>query len=65
MTGDKSKIGGPDRSRVAGNQQHHEVTFLADKFDISMEQARNLVERYGNNRAKLEEEAAKLREPDE
>jgi hypothetical protein len=33
---------------------------LADSFDISMEQARNLIERYGNNRAKLEEEAAKL-----
>jgi hypothetical protein len=31
---------------------------------ISMEQARNPIERYGNNRAKLEEEAAKLREPD-
>jgi hypothetical protein len=63
MTDDKSKIGGPDRSRVAANQ-HHEVIVLADKFDISMEQARNLIERYGNNRAKLEEEAAKLREPD-
>ena len=64
MADDKSKIGGPDRSRVAGNQ-HQEVTFLADKFDISMEQARNLIERYGNNRAKLEEEAAKLQEPDQ
>lgn len=61
MADDKSKIGGPDRSQVAGNQ-HHEVTFVADKFDISMEQARNLVERYGNNHAKLEKEAAKLRE---
>jgi Protein of unknown function (DUF3606) len=63
MTHDKSKIGKQDRDRVSGDQ-HHEVTFLADKFDISMEQARTLVERYGNNRAKLEQEAAKLLDQD-
>lgn len=62
MADDKSKIGKQDRDGVAANQ-HHEVTVLADKFEISMEQARDLIERYGNNRAILEQEARKLQGP--
>ena len=60
MPDDKSNVGEPDRSRVAGVQDY-EVKYLAEKFGLSSEQARELIARVGNDRAKLEEEARRYR----
>ena len=60
MADDKTNVGEPDRSRVAGDQDY-ELRYLADKFGLSQEQARELISRIGNDRVKLEEEARKYR----
>jgi hypothetical protein len=59
MPDDKSKVGRPDRSRVAGDQDY-EVQYLAEKYGLSQEQARELIARIGNDREKLEEAAKGL-----
>jgi hypothetical protein len=56
---DKSKIDGRDRSRVAGDEPY-EVEYFARKTGITMAQARELIDKHGNNRETLEREAAKL-----
>jgi hypothetical protein len=50
MPDDKSKVGEPDRSRVASDQDY-EVSQLAQKHD--QQQARDLIARVGNDREKL------------
>jgi hypothetical protein len=52
MSDDKTKIGEPDRSKVAADQDY-EVNYLAEKYRISREEARALIERFGNNRENL------------
>ena len=59
MPDDKGKVGEPDRNRVAGDQDY-EVRYLAEKYGLSHEQARELVARIGNDRQKLEEAAKEL-----
>ena len=59
MPDDKRNVGEPDRNRVAGDQDN-EVRYLADKYGLSQEQARELIDRIGNDRAKLEEAAKGL-----
>ncbi|MFU0503678.1 DUF3606 domain-containing protein [Pseudaminobacter sp. NGMCC 1.201702] len=59
MTDDKSKRGGRDRDRVAGDQ-NYEVQYLAEQTGISQDQARELIRKHGNDRTKLMEEARKL-----
>jgi len=59
MPDNKTKVGEPDRSRVAANQ-HYEVRYLAQKFGLSEGQARELIARVGNHREKLDEAAQKL-----
>jgi hypothetical protein len=59
MADDKSKIGDPDRLRVASGQEY-EVRDFAEKFGISPGEARDLIERFGNDRETLEHEAKKL-----
>ena len=59
MTDDKRNVGEPDRNRVAGDQDY-EVRYLADKYGLSQEQARELIARIGNDRTKLEEAAKGL-----
>jgi hypothetical protein len=59
MTDDKSKRGGADRDRVGGDQDY-EVQYLTEKAGISPEQARELIRKHGNDRAKLMDEARKL-----
>jgi hypothetical protein len=59
MPDDKSHIGEPDRSRVAGDQDY-EVRYLAEKHGLSVEQARKLIDRFGNDREKLEAAARQL-----
>jgi len=60
MPDDKSKVGEPDRSRVAADQDY-EVGYLAGKYGLSAEQVRQLIARVGNDREKLEQAAQKLR----
>jgi hypothetical protein len=52
MPDDKSKVGEPDRSRVASDQDY-EVSHLAHQYGISIAEARKLIERFGNDREKL------------
>ena len=59
MADDKSKRDGRDRSRVAGDEPY-EIEYFAQKAGISMQQARDLINKYGNDRETLEREAAKL-----
>ena len=60
MPDDKSKVGEPDRSRVAADQDY-EVNYLAGKYGLSAKQARQLIARVGNDRKKLDQAAQKLR----
>jgi hypothetical protein len=59
MADDKSKRGGPDRARVAGGEGY-EVDYFAKKHGISTTKAKELIDRIGNDRAKLDAAAAKL-----
>jgi Protein of unknown function (DUF3606) len=59
MPDDKSHVGEPDRSRVAG-EQDYEVRYLAEKHGLSVEQARRLIDRFGNDQEKLEAAARQL-----
>lgn len=59
MADNKSDRGGRDRSRVAANQPY-ELGYFARKHGISRDQARALIERIGNDRAKLNAAAEKL-----
>jgi hypothetical protein len=59
MPDDKSHVGEPDRSRVAGDQDY-EVRYLAEKHGLTVEQARDLIAKVGNNREKLDEAVRKL-----
>jgi hypothetical protein len=59
MADNKSNQGGRDRSRVAAGQGY-ELGYFARKHGISRDQARSLIERVGNDRAKLNAAAEKL-----
>lgn len=60
MADDKTKTGKPDRSRVAGGEGY-EVGYFARKHGITTEQARELIERIGNDGASLDAAAEKLK----
>ena len=60
MADDKSNVGEPDRSRVSGGEPY-EVSYFAQKHGISTEQARELIEKHGNDRETLDREAQKLK----
>lgn len=51
---------GRDRGRVAGGQAY-ELGYFARKHGISREQARTLIHRIGNDRAKLNAAAERLK----
>lgn len=53
MADSKQNVGEPDRSRVSGSEDY-EVRYFADKHGISMDAARELIERHGNDREALE-----------
>lgn len=55
-----SKRGGPDRKHVDG-RKGYEVDDLAAKHGISNDQASRLIRNVGDDRDKLDEEAAKLK----
>ena len=60
MPDDKTKVGEADRSRVSADQDY-EVRYVAEKYGLTVDQVKKLIARVGNDRAKLEEEAGKLR----
>jgi hypothetical protein len=60
MADDKSKRGNADRRRVAGGEGY-EVSYFARKHDITKDQAEGLIKRIGNDRAKLNAAAEKLK----
>jgi hypothetical protein len=59
MADDKSQQG-RDRAFVAGGQDY-DIRHFAQEHGISTEQARELIERFGNDRDQLEAAAAKLK----
>jgi len=59
MPDDKSQVGEPDRSRVADDQDY-EVRYLAEKYDLTEKQARDLIAKVGNDREALDEAMRKL-----
>jgi hypothetical protein len=60
MADNRRNRGGPAPSRVAAGQGY-ELGYFARKHGLSREQARSLIERIGNDRAKLNAAAAKLK----
>ena len=60
MPDDKTKVGEPDRSRVAADQDY-EVGYLAGKYGLSAQQVRQLITRVGNDREKLDQAARELK----
>ncbi|MDB5251654.1 MAG: hypothetical protein JWP27_823 [Flaviaesturariibacter sp.] len=54
MSDNKNNRDGRDRSRVAGEEKY-EVQHIAEKFGVSAEEVRRLIEEVGNSREKLEE----------
>ncbi|QAY80370.1 DUF3606 domain-containing protein [Sphingosinicella sp. BN140058] len=60
MADDKSNVGEPDRSRVSGSEPY-EVSYFANKHGITTEQARELIEKHGNDRETLDRAAEKLK----
>jgi Protein of unknown function (DUF3606) len=59
-TDDKTKQDARDRSSLAGGQDY-EVEYFAKHHGISVEQARGLIEKFGDNKQVLDREAWKLR----
>lgn len=59
MADDKSNVGAQDRARVAGDEDY-EVGYFAQKHGITRDQARELINRIGNDRTKLDSAAEKL-----
>jgi hypothetical protein len=60
MTDNTSNRGSRDRSRVAAGQGY-ELAYFARKHGITQDQARQLIAKIGNDRAKLDAAAEKLK----
>jgi len=60
MADDKTKRGAADRRKVAAGEGY-EVSYFARKHSISKEQALKLIAKVGNDRAKLNAAAEKLK----
>ena len=60
MADDKSKRGAADRSKVAAGEGY-EVSYFARKHGISRDDAQKLIKDVGNDRAKLNAAAEKLK----
>jgi Protein of unknown function (DUF3606) len=60
MADNRSNRGGRDRGRVAGGQGY-ELGYFARKHGISREEARSLIQRIGNDRAKLNAAAERMK----
>ena len=60
MADNKKATGSADRKKVA-KSQGYEVAYFARKHGITAEQTRNLIDRVGNDRDKLNKAAEKLK----
>jgi len=60
MPDNKDLRGGQDRQRVAADQEH-EVTYLAQKLNVSEEEIKRALDQVGNSREKVEEHLRKER----
>ena len=60
MADNKGNRGGRDRGRVAAGQGY-ELGYFSRKHGISRDEARKLIERVGNDRAKLNAAAQRLK----
>jgi hypothetical protein len=60
MADDKTKTGGADRRQVAGGETY-ELDYFAQKHGITRDQARELIDRHGNDRATLDAAAEELK----
>jgi len=60
MADNKQNAGEPDRSRVSGSEDY-EVRYFAEKHGISMDQARDLIAKHGNQREELDAAAERLK----
>lgn len=60
MSDNRNDRGGRDRSRVAAGQGY-ELGYFARKHGISRDQAKQLIAKVGNDRAKLNAAAEKLK----
>lgn len=59
MPDDKSKRDFRDRDRVSGDEEY-EVGYLASKFQLTIPEVRELIQKHGNDRDTLESEAKAL-----
>jgi len=59
MADDKTKHDRRETSRVAAGQDY-EVEYFAKRHNLTGQQVLELIKNHGNNRATLEEEAAKI-----
>jgi len=59
MADGKSTQDGSNRNRVSGDQGY-ELSYLAEKRGISVEQALQLIEEHGNDREALDRAAERL-----
>ena len=60
MADDKSKTDDRDRGKVVDDEDH-EVRHFAEEAGISLDQARTLIKRHGNDREMLHELAESLK----
>jgi predicted transcriptional regulator len=60
MADNRSQVGEPDRSRVAAAERY-DIQRLAERHGISTDEARELIEQFGNDHDILDREADKLR----
>ncbi|HVI33743.1 DUF3606 domain-containing protein [Phenylobacterium sp.] len=60
MADNKQDVGEPDRSRVSGSEDY-EVRYFADQHGLSMDEARELIARHGNDREALNAAAQRLK----
>ena len=60
MADNRSDRGGRDRGRVAGGEGY-ELGYFARKHGLSRDQARQLISQVGNDRAKLNAAAKRLK----
>ena len=60
MSDDLGNVGSRDRDRVSASEPY-EVEYFARKHGLTMEQARELIARVGNDRSKLDAAAEGLK----
>ena len=60
MADDPHRQDNRDRSRVSGSEDY-EVRYFADQNGITMDQARELIRTHGNDRAKLNAAAERMK----